>query len=128
LLASLHLDRKEEVARWIFALPEPTPAQRTWAAAQIGSAIPVEETPSFALAWKTPTKIEPMICPFVVRAASLTTERAAELVSDPSLETSWHVLDEAARIAKVPLWKLAPDAWQPAKVEAESVAPLTLVQ
>ncbi len=49
-----------------------------------------------------------------VRAAALTPSRAAELVREPARETSWHVLAAAARLARVPLWKLAPaQSWQP---------------
>jgi hypothetical protein len=49
-----------------------------------------------------------------VRAAALTPALAAELVRDPGRETSWHVKALAARLAKVPLWKLEPaPPWQP---------------
>jgi hypothetical protein len=49
-----------------------------------------------------------------VRAAALTAERAAELIGDPGRETSWHVLATAARLARVPLWKLEPASpWRP---------------
>jgi hypothetical protein len=43
------------------------------------------------------------------RANSLTTEQAVKLVETPDTESSWHVLAAAARIARVPLWKLAPE-------------------
>jgi HEAT repeat protein len=60
-----------------------------------------------------------------VRAAALTPERAAELVREPERETSWHVLGEAARRMRMPLWKLEPSAaWQPVTTSAPSVAPL----
>jgi hypothetical protein len=50
-----------------------------------------------------------------VRAAALTEQRAAELVENPTRETSWHVLAKAARLRRVPLWELAPEQpWQPA--------------
>jgi aryl-alcohol dehydrogenase-like predicted oxidoreductase len=40
--------------------------------------------------------------------------RAASLLEDPTRETSWHVLAAAARLAKVPFWKLEPKPpWQP---------------
>jgi HEAT repeat protein len=49
-----------------------------------------------------------------VRAAALTPEAAVQLVREPHCETSWHVLATATRLAKLPLWKLAPQkAWQP---------------
>jgi aryl-alcohol dehydrogenase-like predicted oxidoreductase/HEAT repeat protein len=58
-----------------------------------------------------------------VRAAALTPARAAELVNDPTRETSWHVLAAAARWARVPLWDLEPEQpWQPAE-PAPVVAP-----
>src|SRR5262249_18308661 len=48
------------------------------------------------------------------RAAALTPERAAALVTAPEQETSWHVLHAAARMAKVAAWKLEPSPpWQP---------------
>ncbi len=50
----------------------------------------------------------------LVRAAALTPESAAELVREPGRETSWHVLTTAARMAKVPAWRLAPERpWSP---------------
>jgi hypothetical protein len=62
-----------------------------------------------------------------VRAAALTPARAAELVADPSLETSWHVLGKAARMAKVPQWKLEPQPrWRPASQPATPAEPLSL--
>jgi HEAT repeat protein len=49
-----------------------------------------------------------------VRAAALTASRGAELIKDPARETSWHVLASAARLARVPLWKLEPaQPWRP---------------
>jgi HEAT repeat protein len=50
----------------------------------------------------------------LVRAAALTDDRAAELIADPERESSWHVLEQAARGQKVPLWHLEPQPpWQP---------------
>jgi HEAT repeat protein len=52
-----------------------------------------------------------------VRAAALTPVRAAEIVHDPARETSWHVLARAARLARVPLWRLEPaPPWSPPTV------------
>jgi hypothetical protein len=62
-----------------------------------------------------------------VRAAALTPGRAAELVADPARETSWHVLAKAARMARVPLWDLAPERpWRPDEAAAVPPAVLTL--
>ncbi len=61
-----------------------------------------------------------------VRAAALTEKRAAELVEDPTRETSWQVLGQAARLRRVPLWELAPEtSWQPGEtVSVSSPCPL----
>jgi HEAT repeat protein len=62
-----------------------------------------------------------------VRASALTLALAAELVKNPTRETSWHVLAKAARMAKVPLWKLEPKvSWQPEKCSASVVEPMHL--
>ncbi len=61
----------------------------------------------------------------LVRAAILTPAQAAELVKEPSRETSWHVLAAAARLARVPLWKLAPSQpWRPTPTPLPLVEPL----
>jgi hypothetical protein len=60
-----------------------------------------------------------------VRAAALTADRAAELVKEPARETSWHVRATAARLARVPLWKLEPaEPWTPAPSPALLAEPL----
>lgn len=51
------------------------------------------------------------------RAKRLTVSHALEFVADPTRETSWHVLAQAAQFAKVPLWSLAPE-------EAEVLSPV----
>jgi hypothetical protein len=62
-----------------------------------------------------------------VRAAALTVAAAEELLRDPSRETSWHVRAAAARLAKVPLWKLEPEhPWKPERIPAATPAPLVL--
>jgi aryl-alcohol dehydrogenase-like predicted oxidoreductase len=62
-----------------------------------------------------------------VRAAALTPTRAAELVSGVVPETSWHVLATAARLARVPLWKLEPaPPWRPDPLLQHPVEPLRL--
>ena len=43
----------------------------------------------------------------LVRIAAMTPERAAELIDDPSLETSWLVLEQAARLAGVAFTTIA---------------------
>jgi hypothetical protein len=62
-----------------------------------------------------------------VRAAALTPDRVAELIREPARETSWHVLANVARLARVPLWKLEPTPpWQPAdqvRLAAEPLEP-----
>src|SRR5205814_2200777 len=59
-----------------------------------------------------------------VRAA-LTEERAAELMKEPTRETSWHVLAAAARLTRTPLWKIEPTPpWQPAPAPRPAVVPL----
>jgi aryl-alcohol dehydrogenase-like predicted oxidoreductase/HEAT repeat protein len=60
-----------------------------------------------------------------VRAAVLTPAQAAELIKDPVRETSWHVLAKAARMARVPLWKLEPaHPWQSASTPQPLAEPL----
>jgi HEAT repeat protein len=62
-----------------------------------------------------------------VRAAALTPARAAYLLEDPTRETSWHVLAAAARMAKVPFWKLEPKPpWQPPAAPVAVPEPLHL--
>jgi hypothetical protein len=63
------------------------------------------------------------------RATALTADRAADLVRSPEKETSWHVLAAAARLAKVPLWKLAPtQPWQAPATPRPDLAPFDLHQ
>jgi diketogulonate reductase-like aldo/keto reductase len=123
LLASLDLDRTEEVARFILHLPAPTPAQAAWAVAQAGPVFPPEEEAE-ALRRLQPLVPEADPPPAQrlhpshphARAAALTPERAAALMADPRGETSWHVLAKAARLAKVPLWAIEPEQpWRPAQ-------------
>jgi HEAT repeat protein len=62
-----------------------------------------------------------------VRAAALTPARAAYLLEDPTRETSWHVLAAAARLGKLPFWKLEPKPpWQPPAVPPAVPEPLRL--
>jgi HEAT repeat protein len=60
-----------------------------------------------------------------VRAATLTPARAANLIRLAARETSWHVLATAARLARVPLWKLEPaEPWRPAPSPPPLAEPL----
>jgi HEAT repeat protein len=60
-----------------------------------------------------------------VRAAALTPARAAALIENPERETSWHVLGKAARLMKVPLWRLEPrEAWQLPAIASAGTEPL----
>jgi HEAT repeats len=64
-----------------------------------------------------------------VRAAALTPELAANLVREPGRETSWRVLARAARMARVPFWKLEPQPpWQPPDPVPAVVVPLQLLR
>jgi hypothetical protein len=60
-----------------------------------------------------------------VRAAAMTPGVGTELVNDPGGETSWHVLAKAARLARVPLWRLEPEQpWQPPEPQRVVAPPL----
>jgi hypothetical protein len=64
-----------------------------------------------------------------VRAAALTPSRAAELIQEPARETSWHVLARAARLTRIPLWKLEPaPPWRPTPSVRLAAEPLDLGQ
>jgi HEAT repeat protein len=64
-----------------------------------------------------------------VRAAALTPSRAAELIQEPARETSWHVLARAARLARIPLWKVEPASpWRPTPSVRLAAEPLQLRQ
>jgi HEAT repeat protein len=62
-----------------------------------------------------------------VRAAALTPSCAAELIREPARETSWYVLARAARLARIPLWKLEPaPPWRPPPLPRPAAEPLDL--
>ncbi len=64
-----------------------------------------------------------------VRAAALTREAAAELLKDLSRDRSWHVRFTAARLARVPLWELAPGRpWRPEPEPPPEATPLSLTR
>ncbi len=64
-----------------------------------------------------------------VRAAALNRESAAELLKDLSRDPSWHVRFAAARLARVPLWEVAPEApWRPEPGPAAEATTLSLTR
>jgi aryl-alcohol dehydrogenase-like predicted oxidoreductase len=116
LLERLDLDRLDEAARFIVESPNPTPKQHSWARQQLDNA---DKLPQLG---KTIERLDPY-----VRAAALTVERATELMREPTLETSWHVLAKAARLTKTPLWNIEPDPpWRPDERRRVTLAPLNL--
>ncbi|QEL16376.1 HEAT repeat domain-containing protein [Limnoglobus roseus] len=59
------------------------------------------------------------------RAAALTPTTAAGIVAEPTSETSWHVIEAAGRLAKVPIWEVEPlNPWTPPTVAKPSLPPL----
>lgn len=148
LVKGLELDRLEAVAKYILAQERPEGAALLWALGQVDDAFPADEVRADLdrhaenLPYK-PRSIQaafaalrgekrpdreafPAFHPFT-RAAALSPERARELVENPTLETSWFVLSKAAKMCRVPVWKLAPEAeWKPAAVPRESAAPPAL--
>lgn len=141
LTRGVELDRIEAVAKFILRQEAPPDAALRWAVAQAGEAFPVEDVQADLerLKWHPPVvytcpdKPFPADHPFA-RAAALTPERAKELVENPTLETSWFVLARAAKMCRVPLWALAPEAPHalPAKpraaAEALALPPIALVR
>jgi HEAT repeat protein len=151
LLERLDLDRSEDVARCIVALPTPTPKQHAWALKQLDeSAAPPEEPgPPDVLARHRDPRVRASAAELLtkrddaaaaallrelqadhhphVRAAALTLERAAELIAEPTRETSWHVLAKAARLMKTPLWNIEPQTpWRPEERPRPAAEPLRL--
>ena len=62
-----------------------------------------------------------------VRAAALTSDRAQELVNNPERETSWTVLERAARLHRIPVARLEPRSpWQPDPSARPEESPLTV--
>jgi HEAT repeat protein/diketogulonate reductase-like aldo/keto reductase len=138
LLERLDLDRTEDIARHIVALPNPTPKQSAWALKQFdeSSSAPEEPGPLEELGRHRAPRVRASAAELLtkrddpaaaallrelqadhhphVRAAALTPERAAELIAEPTRETSWHVLAKAARLMKTPLWNIEPQTpWRP---------------
>ncbi|MCE9568284.1 MAG: HEAT repeat domain-containing protein [Planctomycetes bacterium] len=156
LVKGLELDRLEAVARFILSQASPEPAALSWALRQLDESFPAEEVQTdlerLGVQTKTPPQPLPQgergfkpgssepLSPWgrgwggVVlanhphsRAASLTPERARELIENPTLETSWFVLGHAAKMCRVPVWKLAPETeWKPPAEPREPATSLAL--
>ncbi|MDY3554560.1 HEAT repeat domain-containing protein [Gemmata sp. JC717] len=134
LTRGVELDRVEEVAKHILAMESPPLAALKWAAAQAGEVFPAEEaaTDLVRLRPQLVAVSEPTEEPFpdthpYSRAAALTPARANELIEHPTQETSWFVLARAAKLCRVPIWHLAPQApWKAPAVPREPVEPLSL--
>lgn len=134
LTTGIELERIEAVARHIFAQPQPATAALRWAVAQIGDAVEEADVAADLARLKQQIGAWSALAPPPLppdhpysRAARLTAERAKELVETPTLETSWFVLAKAAKIARVPIWNLAPQAaWRPPAQPRETPEPLFL--
>ncbi len=127
LTRGVSLDWIEEVAKYILAGDEFHPLAVQWAFAQVGEVFPAEDVLADLerLSEYLPEPSDNAVSPFApdhpfARAAALTPERAKELVANPTLETSWFVLARAARMCRVPIWNIAPEATPraPAKPQA----------
>jgi HEAT repeat protein len=142
LVSGFEQDRLEAVARFILAMEVPTDAALMWALAQVGEAFPAEEVrEELERHGKRATGLDPAglnaaarpgVSEFPhehphARAAALTPERAKELVENPTLETSWFVLARAAKMCRVPLWKLEPESpWRPPAKLRQPEPPIAL--
>lgn len=136
LTTGIEQERIEAVARHIFAQETSSISLTTlwWAAAQIGDAVEAADVAVDLERLKhfLPAPTVAADKPFPpdhshARAAALTPERAKELVDDPTRETSWFVLAKAAKIARVPIWNLAPQTpWKPPAQPREAAEPLAL--
>ncbi len=117
LTRGVELDRIEEVAKYILARAAPPGAALQWAVAQAGDAFPAGDVRADLERLKShiPPARDIAVSPFApdhphARAAALTPECAKELIDDPTRETSWFVLARAAKMCRVPIWNLAPEA------------------
>ncbi|VTR94421.1 aldo keto reductase : Uncharacterized protein OS=Hyalangium minutum GN=DB31_9014 PE=4 SV=1: HEAT_2: Aldo_ket_red [Gemmata massiliana] len=146
LTRGVELDRIEEIAKFILCRPSALPPvletlpgysqtiAQAWAAAQAGEAFPAEDIRAELERLKSDIlPSSPYVAPPFApdhphaRAASLTPDRAKELVETPTLETSWFVLSRAAKMCRVPVWKLAPETpWKPPATPRVAAEPLTL--
>ncbi len=153
LLERLDLDRLEDAARFILALPAPLPKQQAWAKTQLNESGEAPSEPELcdelgrhrdprmraSAAEQLAKRVDAHSAALLrqlqmdyhphVRAAALTLERAAELIQEPTRETSWHVLANAARMMKTPLWNLEPETpWRPDEPLRVAAEPLCLTQ
>lgn len=139
LLRGVELDRIEAAAKFILSRPTPNSAALEWALAQIGDAFPIEDVQadldrlgvtSHTFAEREHSPLEHLVLPPDhphARADSLTVEEAHRLIEQPTLETSWHVLQRAARMCKVPIWKITPaKPWVPAETREREEVMLSL--
>jgi hypothetical protein len=132
LVKGLELDRLEAVARFILSQEQPHPAALAWALQQLKADVfPAREVQSDLErlgVGEQPFSCDPKgsVSPNP-RAFALTPERASELIENPTLETSWVVLSAAAKMCRVPVWKLAAETeWKPPAEPREATAPLRL--
>ncbi len=155
LTRGIELDRIEAVAKFILAQQRPEGAALIWALGQVNEAFPASEVrtdldrfaknlqyrprsvqAAFARLLGTTSQPAEHYSPDhpSSRAAALTPEHAKELVENPTLETSWFVLSRAAKLARVPIWKLAPETpWKPpakpqAAAQSLAIPAITLVR
>jgi hypothetical protein len=139
LVSGFEQDRLEAVAKYILAVEAPPEAALTWALTQVGEAFPAGEVQAELerhgrrAAELSPTEINPAARQQLspdhphARAAALTPERAKELVENPTLDTSWFVLARAAKLCKVPVWKLEPEhPWSPPAEPRHPEPPIAL--
>lgn len=133
LLQRIDADRALPAAETILNDPESLPEAMAWALETRASILPGKEEPS-ELRLQTVESSPPAGYVTHRRAESLTPQRAAELVEQPDLESSWHVLSAAARMCRVPLWNLAPELPRITAIQAKpkterplSIQPTALV-
>lgn len=134
LVSGFELDRVEEVAKFILGQESPAPAALAWALGQVGTAFPAEEVREELERHRAapphppkPMDDRPWAFGPHARAAALTPERARALLESPTDETSWFVLDRAAKLCKVPPWTLEPqEPWKPPAEPRDERPPISL--
>jgi HEAT repeat protein len=133
LVSGFELDRVEAVAKFILRQESPAPAALRWAMGQVGEAFPAEEVTEELERHQAPFSParsrddRPWAFGPSARAAALTPESARALLDSPTDETSWVVLDRAAKLCKTPVWKLEPETpWTPPPEPIEARPPITL--
>ncbi len=134
LTRGVEFDRIEAVAKLILRSETPQRGAIDWAMQQVGVAFPAEEVAA-DIARLNATRsrnCDTSAAPFpenhpYTRAATLTLERARDLIQNPTLETSWFVLARAAKLCRVSVWSLAPEKpWKPNAVAKPVPAPILL--